>query len=369
MKNTKKIISLVLSLVLCVAALSSCASDNTPSTGVGRDTETKAPSVQAGADVAPDGSDTENAGTAPDESESEGSDESESADVSEGETDEPEASGDLVADSYNVPTDLSFLNSIQKGHFSDKNKDDPKGCWFPGKVTRDLATGEVTYNWDRAQDTLNLIDKYGAIYRGNDEKKYVYLTFDCGYEYRTEEGKYSVGVTNIILDVLKEKNAPGTFFVTGDYLKTDSDIVERMLDEGHIVGTHTMHHYNMTTITPEKFVEEIKLNNDLLKEKIPTAPDMTFYRPPEGGANEWTLALAAKMGLTTSFWSATIVDYKTDAQPDPAAALEADKTMLHNGCVYLLHAVSITNAEILGDLIDYIRAEGYEILPLDEFVR
>ncbi len=269
------------------------------------------------------------------------------------------------------PTDFSFLDGIDKSiHFSDKNPD-PKdmGDWYPGKVTRDLTTGVVTYNWDRAADTLALVDKYGAIYRGSKAEKVIYLTFDCGYEYSTKEGKYSVGVTNIILDTLKEKNAPGTFFVTGDYLKSDIKLVERMLNEGHIVGNHTMHHPRMTTVSAEQFVSEIKEANDLLKSQIPSAPDMIFYRPPGGAANEWTLALAHEMGLKTTFWSATEPDYDPNNQPDPAVTLNNDKVKLHNGCVYLLHAVSITNAEILGEFIDYVRAEGYEIRPLSEFVR
>ena len=276
----------------------------------------------------------------------------------------------LSAGSITVPTDLSFLDSIPKGHFSDKNPDDPNGCWYPGSVSRDLTTGEVTINWDRSADTLAILDKYGALYRGNAEKKIVYLTFDCGYEYRPDDGSYPNGVTSDILDTLKDKNVSGTFFVTGDYIEKESALIQRMYDEGHIVGTHTLHHYNMTTLTPEQFIEEIKGNNDLLKSKIPNAPDMVYYRPPEGGANEWTLALAQKMGLTTVFWSAIEPnDHVVTSQKEPATVLQNDETKLHNGCIYLLHAVSVTNAKILGDLIDYIRAEGYEIAPLSSFVK
>lgn len=355
----KKILSLILAFVV-VMTLASCSlrdQGTAPSVGVGKDT---LPAGPAG-----DGSDTEepdNSGVdTPAASGSEGESASAPAESADGEETLP------TAGKYNVPTDLSFLNNVPKGHFVDKNADDPNGCWYPGKTTRNLTTGEVQYIWDRDPSTIEIVNKYDGIYRGSDTEKYVYLTFDCGYEYRNDA--YPDGVTNDILDTLKEKNAPGTFFVTGDYLKTDSDIVKRMLDEGHIVGNHTLNHYNMTTLTPEQFVEQIDANNRLLKEKIPTAPDMVFYRPPEGGANEWTLALAQKMGLYTCFWAATVADYNTDNQPDPAATLNADKTMLHNGCVYLLHAVSTTNAQILGDLIDYIRAEGYEIRALDEFVR
>ena len=352
-----------ISLILAILMLSSCAAfreadETSPSTaGAGRATEEV--TGDNSADDTTEAADTTQATEA--QSTDSASDEA---------TEKPEEPVIATPGKLNIPSDLSFLDGIQKGHFSDKNPDDPGGCWYPGRFVRNLTTGEVEVKWDRAADTLALIDKYGAIYRGDETKKYVYLTFDCGYEYVTDE--YPKGVTSDILDTLKEKGVKAAFFVTGDYLKGSNgevDLVRRMLDEGHIVGTHTLSHYNMTTLTPEQFVEEIKANNDLFKSLFPDAPDMTFYRPPEGGANEWTLALAQKMGLTTCFWSATEADYNTANQPDPAQTLSNDKTKLHNGGVYLLHAVSTTNAQILGDLIDYILAEGYEIRSLDEFVR
>ena len=72
-----------------------------------------------------------------------------------------------------------------------------------------------------------LIDKYNGIAIGNNEEKIIYLTFDLGYE---------AGYTSKILDILKEKNVQGTFFITAHYLNTASDLVERMITEGHVVG-------------------------------------------------------------------------------------------------------------------------------------
>ena len=253
------------------------------------------------------------------------------------------------------PSDLSFLDTIPRTFFSDADQN--SGSWYFGKTERDLTTGEVTVKWDRAADTLQAVEKYGAIYRKNEDQKVCYFTFDCGYEN---------GVTPKILDVLKEKNVKGVFFVTGAYIKSSPEIIKRMYDEGHIVGTHTNNHKNMALLSAEEFVEEIMSNEALLKAAFPDAPDMVYYRPPEGACSEWTLALAQKMGLTTVLWSWTQMDYDTENQPEPAAALENAKKGLHNGCVYLLHAVSTTNAAILGDLIDYIRAEGYEIRPINQ---
>ena len=85
-----------------------------------------------------------------------------------------------------------------------------------------------------------------------------------------------------------------------------------------------------------------------------------------GATSEWALAMAQAMGLTTVMWSWTQYDYDPNDQPDPYSALENAKSGLRPGCVYLLHAVSSTNAAILGDLIDFIRAQGYEIRRMDQ---
>lgn len=79
---------------------------------------------------------------------------------------------------------------------------------------------------DLGRVNLELIQKYDGIAMGNPEKKYVYLTFDNGYE---------AGYTGKILDTLKENKVQATFFITAHYLNTASDLVERMIKEGHIV--------------------------------------------------------------------------------------------------------------------------------------
>jgi len=248
--------------------------------------------------------------------------------------------------------DLSDVKSMSRALFEDAGTSTD---WFYGKVERNLTTGEVTVKWDRYASTLALLDKYDAVYRKNEDEKVVYFTFDCGYEN---------GWTDPILDVLKEKNVPGLFFVVGHYVNTAKPQIQRMLDEGHLVGTHTYNHPNCTTITEEKFISEITSLEDAMQAAFPDAPPMIYYRPPYGACNEWTLAMAKKMGLTTVLWSWAHLDYLTDDQPDPVTALEKAKKGLHNGAVYLFHCVGSTNPAILGDLIDYIRAEGYEIRPM-----
>lgn len=250
--------------------------------------------------------------------------------------------------------DLSGLKSMSRALFSDQG-DDTTGSWYFGKTKRDLTTGEVTYVWDRAADTIALIKQYGGIYRQHEDEQVCYLTFDCGYEN---------GYTDPLLDVLKEKNVPGIFFVTGQYVDTAGDQIQRMINEGHIIGNHTENHLNATTVTPETFREEIESVENKMEQLYGYDEPMLYWRPPYGGCSEYVLAMAQKMDLRTVLWSFAYYDYDTENQLDYATALQKAKEGLHPGCVYLFHTVSKTNSEILGELIDWIRGQGYEIRPI-----
>lgn len=86
---------------------------------------------------------------------------------------------------------------------------------------------------DLGSKNKELLEKYEGIAMGNKEDKCVYLTFDEGYE---------AGYTPKLLDILKENNVKAAFFITAHYLNTQPEIVQRMINEGHIVGNHTVNH-------------------------------------------------------------------------------------------------------------------------------
>ncbi len=261
--------------------------------------------------------------------------------------------GDLTytrADGTKI-TDFSFLDSKSRDFLPDAG-DQENGSWYCGKTERDPETGEVTLVFDRSAETLDLLKKYGVIYRGDESRKVCYFTFDCGYEN---------GYTGQILDVLKEKDVKGTFFLNGAYIESSPDLVKRMIDEGHVVGNHGRNHENMSRVDAETFLNEVESNNDLLFDKVPGAKYMSCYRPPYGTVTEWDMALAREMGLKTVLYSWTYYDYNPDEQLPPADALSQAERGLHNGCVYMFHTVGSTNAAIMGDLIDFIRDAGYTI--------
>ncbi len=209
---------------------------------------------------------------------------------------------------------------------------------------------------DLGAENKKLIDKYNGIAMGNNENKDIYLTFDLGYE---------AGYTANILDALKEKNAKATFFITAHYLNTASDLVQRMIDEGHIVGNHTVNHKSMPDLSDEELKTELMKLNQALYEKY--GYEMKYMRPPKGEFSERTLSITDSLGFKTAMWSFAYVDWNEDSQPSKEDAMNKIISNLHNGEVMLLHATSKTNSEIMGEMIDNIRKEGYEIKSLEEF--
>ena len=209
---------------------------------------------------------------------------------------------------------------------------------------------------DLGSTNKSLIDKYNGIAMGNNEEKVIYLTFDLGYE---------AGYTSKILDTLKEKNVQGTFFITAHYLNTASDLVERMINEGHIVGNHTVNHKSMPDLSDEEIKNELMKLNQAVYEKF--GYEMKYMRPPRGEFSERTLKITENLGFKTVMWSFAYVDWKEDSQPSYDEALDIIKSNFHNGEIMLLHATSKTNSEIMGQIIDEARKQGYEFKSLDMY--
>ncbi len=201
------------------------------------------------------------------------------------------------------------------------------------------------------------MDTYGCIYMGKEDDG-IYLTFDEGYE---------AGYTESILNTLKEKGVPAAFFITGDYLEKEPALVQRMVDEGHIVGNHTQNHPSLPTVADDNKVrEELTALSDGFRAL--TGQEMKYFRAPKGEYNERTLALVKEMGYTDVFWSFAYQDWEQGKERGKAYALEKVTEGLHGGIVILLHAVSSDNAEALGEIIDMARAKGLVFRSLDEYV-
>lgn len=210
-----------------------------------------------------------------------------------------------------------------------------------------------------ANATADYLKQFDAHYIGDPKEKVIYLTFDAGYEN---------GNTSAILDALKKHNAPATFFLVSNYIKTSPDLVKRMVDEGHTVGNHTCSHPDMSKIsTMEAFKKEI-CDLETLYEETVGQKMIKYYRPPQGKYSENNLKMAQELGYQTFFWSLAYVDWYEDKQPTKEEAFKKLLGRIHPGAIVLLHSTSKTNGEILDELLTKWEEMGYTFKSLDELV-
>ncbi len=201
------------------------------------------------------------------------------------------------------------------------------------------------------------LKQYDAVYLGNVEEKVLYLTFDAGYEN---------GCTAKILDTLKKHNVPAAFFLVGNYIEQNADLVRRMVREGHIVGNHTMHHPDMSKILEMSAFQKELSDLESLYQSVTGAQMPKYYRPPQGNYSESNLRMAKELGYRTVFWSLAYVDWNNDAQPTAQYAFSKLLPRTHNGAVVLLHSTSATNAAILDELLTKWEEMGYRFGSVEE---
>ncbi|MFD1360735.1 delta-lactam-biosynthetic de-N-acetylase [Lentibacillus salinarum] len=203
-----------------------------------------------------------------------------------------------------------------------------------------------------------ILEEYGAYYADHSGEKVVYLTFDNGYE---------EGYTDDILDVLKKHDVPAAFFVTGHYVESEPDLVERMADEGHIIGNHSYHHPDFTIVTKEAMQEELEALEAAVAD-VSDQENISYLRPPRGMFSEQTLDWAQELGYTHIFWSLAFVDWETNKQKGWEYAHETIMDQIHPGAIMLLHTVSSDNAKALDKTITELKKQGYQFKSLDHLV-
>lgn len=225
--------------------------------------------------------------------------------------------------------------------------DDQKIGWGLKKIEK--SQPEVPESWKE------MLKKYDGYYLGNTDEKVMYLTFDEGYEN---------GYTSKILDVLKKTNTPAAFFVTGPYIEKEPELIKRMVNEGHIVGNHTVNHPSMPDVADDKIRSELSTLNEMFNTL--TGQNMKFMRPPRGEFSERTLAITKDNGYKTIFWSIAYADWNTQKQKGVDYAVNQVTNQFHNGAIILLHAVSQDNADGLEKMIKNATDQGYVFKSLED---
>lgn len=209
---------------------------------------------------------------------------------------------------------------------------------------------------DLGNKNKELITQYKGIAMGNQNRKYVYLTFDEGYE---------AGYTPQILQVLKENNVKATFFLTAHFVNTQENLVKEMIADGHIIGNHTVNHKSMPDLTDEKVKQEVMDLHTAVYQKF--GYEMKYIRPPKGEFSERTIDITNSLGYKTVMWSFAYDDWDEMKQEREEYAKKKILDNVHPGSVMLLHGNSKDNANILDSIIKEIKNMGYEFKSLDEF--
>ncbi len=265
--------------------------------------------------------------------------------------------------SYAKEIARAIVKTSQKG----EETEPPKGMTLENEKIQDVnslsseeivwAPGTETDENNRPTGALDFQEKYGA-YQAQfimpDQEKEIYLTFDEGYE---------AGYTGQILDILKENGISAVFFVTLPFVKSNQELVQRMIDEGHIIGNHSANNDQKGIITASLEEQRTEINDlhDYMLSHFNY--QMCLFRYPNGKFTQQSLAMVNNLNYQSVFWSFSYKDYDMAKQPKEKDSLKILEKCLHGGAIYLLSARSRTNAEILSDFISDAQKQGYTFEP------
>lgn len=238
----------------------------------------------------------------------------------------------------------STAKAANYGKYSNSKK-----SWYIMRQDKHKASGGA--------DSASNLRKYDAYYYDNKTKdKVMYFGFDCGYE---------AGYTKGMLDVLKKHNVKATFFVTKAFVEDQPKLCKRMKKEGHIVGSHTMNHPSIPSVSLSRLKKEVRGLESLFKKKTGYELDK-FFRPPMGEYSNRTIKYVQDMGYKTIFWSLTYVDYDVNKQPGKAYVVDHFKKYYHKGAITLTHNTSKSNSQALDDVLTFLEGKGYKFRTVAE---
>ena len=179
----------------------------------------------------------------------------------------------------------------------------------------------------------------------------VALTFDDG-----PHGTY----TRKLLDGLRERGVKATFFLVGENLEGNEDLVKQMAEDGHQIGCHTWSHRDLTRCTRSEAEAEVEETNRRIEEL--TGKPVTSIRPPFGN---WNSALAEDFPLTVVKWT---IDPKDWECRDRQTVVDRVMEQVRDGSVILLHDVYPSSVEAALELADRLLSEGYQLVTAEELL-
>jgi len=208
-------------------------------------------------------------------------------------------------------------------------------------------------------EDLRQYNTYYLDLKANEDNRVLYLTFDAGYSNPNLEK---------ILDVLKKEGVPAAFFLLDHIIIKNTDVVNRMINDGHTVGNHTLRHRNLCNAKSSEIESDLSALESVFRERC--GKEMSkYFRFPEGKYSIESLKTVCSLGYKTVFWSFGYEDWDNNRQPDRKYALKKILRNTHNGAVFLFHPTSKTNADIMEELILAWKSAGYRFGTLDELCK
>lgn len=183
------------------------------------------------------------------------------------------------------------------------------------------------------------------------EQKVAALTFDDG-----PHREY----TARLLDGLKERGVKATFFLMGQNIEGNEELVRRMQQEGHLIGNHSYRHIQLTKAGEEAVCEAVDQTEQIIEEITGTRPQ--YLRPPYG---DWNDSLECRMNLTTVFWTLDSLDWKLKNTEKIVRQVERK---INNGDIILMHDIFPASVDAALELVDHLKEKGYTFVTVEELL-
>lgn len=183
------------------------------------------------------------------------------------------------------------------------------------------------------------------------ERPKVALTFDDG-----PSRKY----TGELLDGLKERGVKVSFFLLGRNIEGNEELVERIQEEGHLIGNHTYNHVQLSVVSEAVAKEEIERTSNEIYEITGDYP--IYLRPPFG---DWRKDLELAVEMLPVFWDVDTLDWETK---NVSSIMEIVEKNVEDGAIILMHDGYETSVEAAFLIIDDLLGKGYEFVTVDEFL-
>lgn len=185
----------------------------------------------------------------------------------------------------------------------------------------------------------------------DEEHPEIALTFDDGPH---------VVYTEQLLDGLKERGVHATFFLIGQNIEGKEAVVQRMKEEGHLIGNHTYHHVNLKKISESRAEEEILMTCNKIYDTVGICT--SFVRPPFG---EWKKNLDFDITMIPVSWNVDSLDWTTENVDKTVKRVVKD---VKEGDIILMHDIYASSVEASLRIIDILQDKGYEFVTVDELL-